>query len=458
MSSRKLWCFFFVAACALAVVAASLWTADPDVFWHLKVGEWIARHRAVPKVDVYSWSAAGQPWTDHQWLWEVIIYYLYKHMGTTGLWLPVIVAGAGAGLLVYGAVNKSGNEPTKAAIAGGLAPVLLMGWLKPWPQAGVYASFAAYLYLSARRDWTAKDVVFAVFVALIWANIHSSVVMIPLLLLAETFWRNTVLKEKAGNVWLGAAASGLATLLNPHGVGLWVYAVREGLMTHAYRAAIAEWMPYYFGSPEMAASFFVSAAVVVAAAAQNRYRTIEFVRACGFWVLALLSRIYTPYAVLSTALLIGLLDFRFHLKILKLLTVVLLAFSAAVLVVRGVPKDLDAAAAKGKYPVKAVDYVLSHGGQKKIFNDYGFGGYLIWRGVPVYIDGRADLYRYKDIFLTYINSPQKCEEKLSQFVKKTGADAALVYRRGQFDRALEESPDWRRVYADDSAAVYELAR
>lgn len=431
VSSRKLWGVIFIFACVFAVVAASLWTADPDVFWHLKVGGWIVRHGSVPKADIYSWSAAGRPWTCHEWLWEVIICLAYKRLGVVGLWLPVFIAGAGAGLLVYGAVGKGGETFMRAAIAGGAAPVMLVGWLL-------------------------REVLAAAVVALLWANIHSSAVMFPFLLLAEALWRNFILREKTLPFWVASMLSGAATLINPHGTGLWIYAVKEGLLSHEYRMYIAEWMPYFFCSPELSASFFASAGIILAGAAQGRWRSVEFTRTCGFWVLALLSRIYTPYAVLSAALLLGRLDFQFRPKVLKMTAAAVLVFGAVVLVARGVPENLDAMAAKGKYPVKAVDYLLSHG-QGKLFNDYGFGGYLIWKGIPVYIDGRADLYRYNNIFLSYVEAPQKWGGKLSQFIRKTGASAALVYRHGQFDRALEESSDWRRVYADDNAAVYEIA-
>lgn len=448
------WGAVFVVACAFTVVAYSLWMADPDVFWHLKVGEWIVRHGSVPKVDAYSWSASGRPWTCHEWLWEVIVYLAYKHLGVIGLWLPVFIAGAGAGLLVYGAVSKGGEAFTRTAIAGGAAPVMLVGWLKPWPQAGVYALFAAHLFLSSRERWGIREVLAAAVVALLWANIHSSAVMLPFLLLAEALWRNLALKEKALPLWTASALSAVVTLINPHGMGLWVYAVREGLLSHEYRTYIAEWMPYFFCSPELSASFFASAGIILVGAAQGRWRSIEFARTCGFWVLALLSRIYTPYAVLSAVLLLGRLDFQFRPKVLKLTAAAVLVFGAVVLVARGVPENLDAVAAKGKYPVKAVDYLLSHKPPGKLFNDYGFGGYLIWKGVPVYIDGRADLYRYNNIFLTYVEAPQRWEGKLSQFVRKTGATTALVYRHGPFDRALEESSRWKRVYADGVAAVY----
>ena len=48
MFAKKKWGMLFILGCSLIVAITSLWIADPDVFWHLKVGEWIVSNRAVP--------------------------------------------------------------------------------------------------------------------------------------------------------------------------------------------------------------------------------------------------------------------------------------------------------------------------------------------------------------------------------------------------------------------------
>jgi len=448
---EKIWEIVFVLACAIAVTAVMLWTADPDVFWHLKAGEWIVHNRAVPEADVYSWSACGQPWTAHQWLWEAIIYIIYSKAGIMGLWLLVFLAASATGLMIRAGLVARGINGTLASLAGGAAPLLLGEFMKPWPQAGVYACFAAYLYLSLKGSWGKKSA-FAVFVlSAVWANFHSSAAMLPFLLAAEVGWR-VINRSKPGLLSVAPLVSAAGTLFNPHGVGLWVYAVREGLMTHEYRTHIAEWMPCSFGIPLVICAFFVSAAVMHAASAQGRMKTLEFARAVGFWMLALLSRIYMPYAVLSTAVLFGCLKFEFREKYFKAIAVLIVFFSAALVFARGVPGDLETAAEKCGYPVKAVQY-LQESRYGKLFNDYDFGGYLIWKGVPVYIDGRADLYRHGHIFEKYMGTLDG-KDKVSDYISSTGADAALLRAGSRFDTAMAESKEWECVYRDESAVVY----
>ncbi len=439
----------FVIACAFVVTCLSLWVADPDVFWHLKVGEWIVENRAVPDTDVYSWSAHGQPWTAHQWLWEVLMYLVHEKFGIIGLWAMVFVCASIAGLLIQAGMKEAGNA---AAIAGGAAPFLSMGWLKPWPQAGVYALFSVYLYLSMRGKWGFREIAAIAAIALTWANIHSSAAMLPLLLLAEAVWR-IIKKENFKPLVVAALVSKAATLINPQGPGLWIYVIREGLLTKDYKAHIAEWMPFFFGSTGMAISFFICAAILIHSAHKGNVKSLEFSRAAGFWALALLSRIYMPYAVLSTATLLKSSDLKFRLGFIKVITVIVLLVAVIMVGVKGVPADLDESADKSRYPVQAVKQL--HGGER-LFNDYGWGGYLIWKGVPVYIDGRADLYRHQEIFKRYIRLYES-DGPISQYIEETGADTALVIKNSLIDMALRESSRWKRTYMDDTAVIYKPA-
>src|SRR5581483_4305195 len=52
--------------------------SDPDLWWHLKTGALIAATRHVPTTDPFSYTAAGRPWTAHEWLSELALYGLYR--------------------------------------------------------------------------------------------------------------------------------------------------------------------------------------------------------------------------------------------------------------------------------------------------------------------------------------------------------------------------------------------
>ena len=58
---------------------------DPDTYWHVMTGRWIIAHGDVPRVDVFSHTAAGTPWIDGEWLSQVVMAVTYDHAGWLGL-------------------------------------------------------------------------------------------------------------------------------------------------------------------------------------------------------------------------------------------------------------------------------------------------------------------------------------------------------------------------------------
>ena len=59
--------------------------ADPDLPMHLTVGEWILRHRTVPFVEPFSWTAYGEPYFAYSWLPQTIYYAIFSEFGHFGL-------------------------------------------------------------------------------------------------------------------------------------------------------------------------------------------------------------------------------------------------------------------------------------------------------------------------------------------------------------------------------------
>ncbi|HET9297511.1 MAG TPA: hypothetical protein VFP18_11515, partial [Candidatus Binatia bacterium] len=58
---------------------------DPDIWWHLRVGQWIVEHGRVPYVDVFSSYGAGKPWIAYSWLFDVLVFFLHRQFGLLGI-------------------------------------------------------------------------------------------------------------------------------------------------------------------------------------------------------------------------------------------------------------------------------------------------------------------------------------------------------------------------------------
>src|SRR5689334_4825911 len=63
----------------------SLLLSDGDTGWHIRTGDWILQHRAVPKVDLFSFTKTGQPWFAWEWGWDVLFSVIHRVSGLAGV-------------------------------------------------------------------------------------------------------------------------------------------------------------------------------------------------------------------------------------------------------------------------------------------------------------------------------------------------------------------------------------
>src|SRR6266436_837067 len=84
---------------------------DPDVWWHIKVGQDILRTHHWPTVDPYSFTAAGTPWIAYEWLGEIVLAWMYHLGGVVSLCVFLIAFGSAIILSLYWlATVRSGNS------------------------------------------------------------------------------------------------------------------------------------------------------------------------------------------------------------------------------------------------------------------------------------------------------------------------------------------------------------
>jgi hypothetical protein len=106
-----------------------------------------------------------------------------------------------------------------------------------------------------------------------------------------------------------------------------------------------------------------------------------------------------------------------------------------------------------QFPVAAVDFIeqaeLANG---RVYNTYEWGGYLIWRHIPVFIDGRAELYG-NDFFLYYLQTI-RLSEQWRQPLDEWAIDYVLLKQNSPLATLLITSGEWREAYADQVARVF----
>jgi hypothetical protein len=96
----SLWLPLIFAATAYLtlVTRMDLLLRDSDTYWHITVGQWIIDHRAVPHVDLFSFTMRGAPWITSAWLSEVLYFAAFKLAGWRG---PAVLAALSASVAIF---------------------------------------------------------------------------------------------------------------------------------------------------------------------------------------------------------------------------------------------------------------------------------------------------------------------------------------------------------------------
>lgn len=116
------------------------------------------------------------------------------------------------------------------------------------------------------------------------------------------------------------------------------------------------------------------------------------------------------------------------------------------------------------YPVQACDYILENIdlGKAKFYNEYNYGSYMIFRGIPVFIDSRADLYapefsgKDEDIFMDFINTSNIGTFYEDTF-EKYGITHVICYKNSKMNMIITKTHDskFKELYSDKYFVVYE---
>jgi len=156
----------------IVVADAGRW-ADPDLWGHLVFGRLILMRGHLPPRDIYSYSAAGLPWHDHEWLSEVVLALCWSGLGVVGLKLMKLAATAATiTLLAMGAGETGAPIPLQLVVlttaATALAPMMQFR-----PQLFDFVLLSALLLLLARDSYRrAGRLWLAIPMFVLWANLH----------------------------------------------------------------------------------------------------------------------------------------------------------------------------------------------------------------------------------------------------------------------------------------------
>ncbi len=475
----------FLAAVGIASVAAAVGPVeDPDFWWHLKAGQWIWAHHAIPRTDLFTHTVSAHVWVAHEWLSELLLAGLFW-LGK----LPAVSLGLGAVTLAgYVWTFQRIDRRRAGFLAAGLAWVL--GVLAGGPIWGprvqmITFAFTALLLLWIRRFCEGRGNALAFFplVVVLWANLHAGFVIAYVFLGLTLIAELALLRLRspgalpAGRLrqlaWISAASVG-AAILNPNTFRIYAYPFQtQG--SGAQQSLIVEWFSPDFHNRDLLLFEVMIFAIVVLLPLARRIALREYLYAIATLGLALQSVRHIALFVLgSTPLLAQLIQEAWtraraargwrwrwvepRLRGAGVINATLVAVVALVVLtataLRVLPRQVDGQALQKSYPVAAATFIAATRPPGRMFNEYGWGGYLVWRlspDYPVFIYGDAALMG--DPFLREYEHVEALRPDFLDILNKYQVDWVVFRSRGIIITALRQSPDWVTVYRDQSATI-----
>ena len=476
------WRALSAAVFALVAVVGLDALGDPDVWWHLQLGEWILAHHRVPTIELFSYTAQGHPMLAHEWLSDTVFALLAR---AGGLFLVALVMGAvawSAMLAVALRGRARGAGPLALALGLALGAKAAQPVLGARPQVFTVALVCwtlwiaeTYLRDGGRRRWLLPPLF------LLWANLHAGFLaglgILTLLLAVETVRRRVqpraaITVDRLRGLAIAIGASALAACVNPAGPLLYRFAITT-TATEGQKSII-EWQSPNFHDPGMWALLFLLVTLAALPALGGRLDVRDAVLAAAGTAMALL-------AVRNTAVCVALVTPAWMAmaghagrrlaarKRVPLRTRVragpvivggaVIGAALTALAYTGVRTHAAASSVgvAAAYPSCATSALMRAPTTQHVFTTYGTGGFVIDRLWP-----HASVYEYGEsislgtiVFADYqrIAAGAQTSPTAMQLLDASRTTAVL-FPKSDLTAELDAAPGWSRVLDDHGMLLY----
>jgi len=444
---------------------------DPDLWWHLRTGQWIVGSGRVPHFDLFSFTRAGHTWISHEWLSEVMLYELWKHGSAAALIIFSAMVSTAGFLLLY--LRSPGKRHWAAAMTaiGALASAPTWGVR---PQMFTFTLASLLLWLMEAGETKPKLLFWVPPLFLLWLNLHAGFALGPALLVAYAL--GLITENALGNSsWqqvrpllirvlaLLAACTALIPL-NPSGAQLYRYPF-DTLRSTGMRSFISEWFSPDFHQLLYRPLLVVWILLLIALATRSRPKGRVMVPLLFTAFASLDAARHIPIFVLVAIPVIAALPFTsaplrgenqgLVFPSRPLFNAAIIILIAVFALVKLVVICRSQGALEGEiYPQAAVASLRSAGHVKRLFAYYNWGGYAIWKLYPdyqVFVDGRADLYG--DALLSQFKTAIQLHTGWQEVLDRWRVEAVLAPPGCALAQALLVDPQWQTAFSDSNALI-----
>lgn len=447
---------------------------DPDTWWHLKYGDMILQTGRWPTVDTWSFTVHGMPRIAYEWGGEVLTALAYRMGGLRGMDVLLITLTSIIVILTYYfAWLRCRNSYAAFFATFILLPIAVLCFTLRPQLIGYIFLLVTLILLERFRLGEQKNLWAVPVIFLLWVNTHGSFTLGFMVL--GLYWLGGLISFDSGGLYavrwrpeqrLHMELVGLLSVavlpLTPYGTRLAAVPFDVATSLPLNLADINEWQPLNFGFWQAKLLLVVLFGFIVAQIAfRLRFRLEEFGL---FAAVVYLAMVHGRFAILYAIVLAPLIASVFvrwapvyDPKIDKHAVNAVLLFAALIAMVLYLPSERTLRRnIPNELPVKAVRYLLDHSISGRMFNDYGYGGYLVWALAPqrkVFIDGRGDVYEWAGVFSDYADVVDLKPDALA-VLQSYRVDFCLIRPQGALATLLRGTPDWKEIYTDTVSAIF----
>jgi len=451
---------------------------DPDLFWHLKVGDWIVEHSALPHTGILSRTAANLPWVAYSWGYELLLSWSYSvgglvGVGIFGVMLTVLVAF----FLYWMLYRLSGRVWFSVALAAvACSAFLFNGMPRPMFISEILYAVTLTLILEAQRRARIQVLYWLPLVFCLWANLHIQFIyglfvvglfvginLVQRILATVKFHPGTLLSPVLPLKQLLAilALCFAATLVGPnlHKPYLVILSYSKAKFTYS---VISELQPLSFLGFSHFAELFLGAAGFYAIGWRKKLDLFKLALLTFATVMAFRTMRDAWFLCFSAAACIA--DYAEQTPAREPVAKMwrdLAVIAAAVLVVllisapathfdmRTIDRSISA-----DYPVNAVNFLRRNPVPGPLYNNLTWGGFLMWYlpELPVAIDGRNDLYGDALDKLFYESESGFPSYTTDPYLDESGI--VILDSKVPLAKLLTIDPRFNLIYHDDIATVF----
>ncbi|MFP4497761.1 MAG: hypothetical protein ACLFQV_06070 [Vulcanimicrobiota bacterium] len=484
------------------VIWATLQPIPPaDTYWMLKSGEVITQNKAIPRTDIFSYTADSQTWHNHEWLAAIIFFIIYKMGNFFALYLFKSIIVSATYLLVFTlALKRTSNNWSLASIAGILMVLISGGNLYFDVRAYLFTYFFLALTLLIIEAGYHKPRYWMLYllipITLLWVNMHGGFILcyvIQLFFIVSIILKIILNRIDKGSFFQAVVSGEQNKKSLKHGITVFLFSIAAGFINpygfqnflypfsfsrdKLYKAFLIEWVPPDYLGVNLPLTLTAVVVLFLTVWFWKKFRISDFLLLLGFSYLAmsvvrhsvLYSIVVLPIAALILKSIIEWINTRFNIQDKKPVENTGVVFLVLTLAVLGILSNrifktkIDELTMENiLFPREAVEFIRSNKLPGPMFNPYEWGGYFIWHLYPdykVFIDGRANTVYPEEIYrksIMALKGQPEWEETMEEY------DINFVVTNKYLNRVsdhrlsdkLSSSDNWIMIFEDNVEKVF----